>query len=134
MKLHSVFLRKDCILPDRFNPLREPCGDNWTVVQEITASVFDTIIRQTGWHFMWINGSSSRRSFGITHEDATRRALVSALKGLPERYNAAEFESAQVASYPGFHIANVTVQPRQIQMLTALDTPNEHPAQAFAER
>ncbi len=66
MKRHSVFLRKGCVLPGRLDPLREPFGDNWMLVEEITASIFDTMIRQAGWHSMWMPGSCSRRGFGLT--------------------------------------------------------------------
>ena len=37
---HSVFLRNQCVLPDRLDPLREPCGEHWTLVEEITALDF----------------------------------------------------------------------------------------------
>lgn len=134
MKLHSVFLRKGCILPDRLDPLREPVGDSWTLVEEITAPVFDTMIRQAGWHFMWMQGSCSRRGFGITQEEATHRALVRALKGLTRRFNAAELDSVQVTKYPGFQIANVTIQPRQIQQHTSLDVVDERHPQAISAR
>jgi hypothetical protein len=33
LKPHSVFLRKECILPDRLDPLQEPCGEHWTLVK-----------------------------------------------------------------------------------------------------
>ena len=54
VKPHSVFLRKNCILPDRLDPLTEPVGENWKLVEEITAPVLDTMIRQMGWHFLWV--------------------------------------------------------------------------------
>jgi hypothetical protein len=124
---HSVFLRKDCILPDHLEPLQESVCDNWTMVQEIAAPIFDSVIRQSGWHFMWINGASARRGFGTTQENATSRALVHALHGVRQRFNAAELDSVQVTKYPGFYIANVAVQPRQIQHHTSLDAPDESP-------
>jgi hypothetical protein len=114
VKPHSVFLRKGCILSDRFNPLREPCGDNWTLVEEITAPVFDTMIRQAGWHFMWMQAR--------------------ALKGVARRFNAAELDSVQVTKYPGFHVAKVTLQPRHIQQHTSLDIADERHAQAVPAR
>jgi hypothetical protein len=125
VKLHSVFLRKDCILPDRLDPLREPVGDHWTIVEEIAASVFDEMIRQAGWHFMWVHGSSARRGFGTTRENATGRALTHALNGVGRRCNAAELDSVQVAKYPGFYIAKVAVQLRQVQHHTSLEMPVE---------
>jgi hypothetical protein len=128
VKLHSIFLRKGCILPDRLDPLQEPIGGNWTLVEEITAPVFDTMIRQAGWHFMWIQGSCSQRGFGITREEATHRALTHALERVARRFNAAELDSFHVTKYPGFHVANVTLQPRQIQQHTSLEVADErHP-------
>ena len=121
VKPHSVFLRKECILPGRLDPLREPVGENWTHVEEITAPVFDTMIRQMGWHFLWMHRPCSRRGFGLTQEDAARRALARALKGVARRFNAAELVSIRAAKYPGFHIAKVTLQPRQIQQYTWLE-------------
>ncbi len=134
MKLHSVFLRKGCTLPERLDPLREPFGENWMLVEEITSAVFDTMIRQAGWHFMWMQGSSSRRGFGLTQKLATDRALARALKGVKRRFNAAELDSVQIAAYFGFQIANVTVQPRQIQQHTSLDIVDERRPLAVSAR
>lgn len=128
MKRHSVLLRNGCILPDRLDPCKEPFGDNWMLVEEIMASVFDTMIRQAGWHFAWMRSSCSRRGFGLTQEDATRRALLRALKIVPKRFNAVEFDSVQIAKYPGLYVANVTLHAREIQQYTSLDTVDKgHP-------
>ena len=121
MKPHSVFLRKECILPDRLDPLREPVGENWTLVEEITAPVFDTMIRQMGWHFEWVDRPCRRRGFGLTEEDAARRALARALRGVARRFNAAELVTVQAKKVLGFHTAHVTLQPRQIQQYTWLE-------------
>ena len=91
------------------------------LVNEITASVFDTMIRQAGWHFIWMSGSCSRRGFGRTREEAIDRALVRALGAVNKQCNAAEFDSVHVAKYPGFSVANVTVQRHRIQQDTMLD-------------
>ncbi len=127
MRPHSVFLRKDCILPDHLEPLQEPVCDNWTMVQEIAAPVFDSVIRQSGWHFMWINGASVRRGFGTTQKNATSRALTHALRGVRRRFKAAELDSVPVTKYPGFYVTNVSVQPRQLQHDTSLDMPGKSP-------
>ena len=121
MRLHSIFLRKECILPDRLDPLREPFGRNWMLVKEITGRVFDTMIRHAGWHFIWMSGSCSRRGFGRTQEEAIDRALVRALGAVNQQCNAAEFDSVQVAKYLGFSVANVTVQRHRIQEDTSLN-------------
>jgi hypothetical protein len=133
VKLQSVFLRIGCVLPNHLDPLQEPVGDSWMVVKEIPARVFDTMIRQAGWHFLWMHGTCSRRGFGITPEEATQRALGHALKKLTKRFNAAELGSVQVTKYPGFHIANVTLRPRQIQQHTSLDMADQrHPHAVLA--
>ena len=134
VKPHSVFLRKECILPDRLDPLREPCGDNWTIVEEITAPVLDTMIRQKGWHFMWIVGSCSRRGFGLTQENAAQRALARALAGIERRFNAAELDSIRLTRFLGLHVAKVTLQPRQVTEHSWLDALDAKHPQAVPAR
>jgi len=123
--MHSVFLRKGCILPNRLDPLQEPVGAHWMLVEDLAAPVFDTMIRQAGWHFMWMQDSCARRGFGSSRDSATAHALTRALNGIAKRFNAAELNSVQVARYLGFHVATVTLQPRQIQQQTSLDCPND---------
>lgn len=119
--LHSIFLRNDCILPNRLDPQLEPIGGDWSRVEDLPAQVLDTMIRQAGWRFMWISDSCVRRGFGGSRDSATSCALTRALKGIAQRFNAAELESVQVAKWLGFHIATVGLQPRQIQQQTSLD-------------
>jgi hypothetical protein len=116
------------------DPLLETVGGNWNFVQEIAAPVFDTMIRQAGWHFMWMQGSCCRRGFGLTQEEATHRALSRALKGIVRRFNGAELNAVEVRKYPGFQGARVTLQPRQIQQQTSLEIPAEIPQRAFSAR
>jgi hypothetical protein len=105
----------------------------WTLVEEITAMVFDTMVRQAGWHFMWLQGASSRRGFGTTQDEASARALVRALGGISRRFNAAELDAVQVKKYLGFYIAKVTVQPRHIQENASLESAHAvHPLAASA--
>jgi hypothetical protein len=126
--LHSIFLRSGCILPDRVDPPRESFCDNWAHVEGIEASDFDVIIRRAGWHFMWVHGSCSRRGYGLTEESAIHRALARSLRGITRRFNAAEFDSLRIKRFPGFYIANVTMEARQIQQNTSLDVVDEgHP-------
>lgn len=128
MKLHSVFLRSGCILPDRFEPCQQPIGEEWSVIEEIPALVFDTMVRQAGWHFIWLQEACSRRGFGLTEDAAIRRALSRALKGVSKRFNAAELDSVQITQYPGFQVANVTVQTLQIQRHASLNIEaGQHP-------
>lgn len=128
MNPHSVFLRSGCILPDRLDPCLQPISNEWSVVEEIPALVFDTMIRQTGWHFMWLQGRSSRLGFGLTQESAIRRALTRALNGVSKRFNAAELDCIEITQYPGFQTANVTVQTIHIQQKASLENIFEqHP-------
>ena len=133
MKLHSVFLRSDCILPNRLDTRLQPIGPKWSVVEEIPALVFDTMIRKAGWHFIWLQDACSRRGVGLTEEAAIRRALLSALKGVSKQFNAAELDSLQITEYPGFQIANVRIQTLQIQRHASLNIiagQNPQPVQA----
>lgn len=115
MKPSSVFLRKGCVLPNPLDPLRESIDDNWTRVEDLSAHVFNTMIRQAGWHLMRTENVCSRRGFGISRENATSRALARALEGVAQSFNAAELYSVKVASYLGLYVATVTLQPRLIQ-------------------
>jgi len=76
---------------------------------------------------MWIKGSCSRKGIGLTREEATQRALMRSLRGVPKRFNAAELDSVQVTKCPGFNIAKVTVDPRQIQQQTSLEIAGNLP-------
>jgi hypothetical protein len=128
VKRHSIFLRKECALPDRLDPLREPFGKNWMLVEQITAKIFDTMIRQAGWHSIWMPGSCSRKGLGLTPENATHSALARTLSAIPSQFNAAELDSIQVAKYPGFYVVNVTLRPREVQKYTSVELAHQgHP-------
>ncbi len=129
MKRHSVLLRKECVLPGRVDPLREPFGRNWMLLEEITAPIFDTMIRQAGWCSMWMPGSCSRKGFGLTPDNATHRALARALNAVPRHFNAAELDTIQVSRYPGFCIANVTIHPREVQQCASVEPAGYEPTQ-----
>jgi hypothetical protein len=90
-------------------------------VEEITAPVFETMIRQKGWHFMPVDNPRTRKGFGLREDGAVQRALAHALKAVAGRFNAAELISVQARKYPGFYLARVTLQPRQIQQYTWLE-------------
>ncbi|HEY5212297.1 MAG TPA: hypothetical protein VIJ38_04665 [Acidobacteriaceae bacterium] len=90
-------------------------------MEEIIAPVFDTMIRQKGWHFEWVDQPCRRNGYGFNEEDAAQRALEGTLNRVAARFNAAELIDVQLKKVLGFHIANVTVQPRQIQQFTWLE-------------
>ena len=102
-------------------------------MDEIPAPVFDTMIRWTGWRFTRLQGACSRRGFGSTRGVATQRAMVRALGGVLRRFNAAELDAVHVSKYPGLQIANVTVQPRQIQRHASLSISNVRDPQSALE-
>jgi hypothetical protein len=121
-------------LPERVEPSRVPFGENWTEIEEIKAPAFDAMIRRAGWHFIWVQGACSRRGFGTTEESAIHQALARALNGIARRFNAAEFDSLRIKHYPGFYVANVTMQARKIQQNTSLDVSDENSSQALLAR
>lgn len=121
MTPHSVFLRNQCILPRPLDPLTEQVGEHWTRVEEIPAPVFETMIRQKGWHFMPVDKPRTRRGVGLTESAAVRRALLRSLKRVAGRFNSAELVSVEANKSPGFYIARVTLQPRQLQQYTWLE-------------
>jgi hypothetical protein len=120
VKLHTVFLRNECILPDRLDLCKEPFCNGWAVAIGVLASELDASIRRKGWHFMWLTDTQSSRGFGRTPETAIRRALVNALKRVNGRFNAAELGKLQITDCLGLRMAKVTLDTRQIQRKTSL--------------
>jgi hypothetical protein len=125
LTLHSIFLRNACILPSHLGVLIEPSCEGWRHVEQIESHAFDVMVRRAQWHFMWVQDAHSRRGFGTTEETAIQRALERALKSVSMRFNAAEFDSLQISRFPGFYIANVTMQARHIQQNTSLEMAAE---------
>ena len=121
-------------MPAHFDLAQQSCAENWMLLEEIEAPVFDTMIRHAGWHFVCLQGAYSRSGVGLSREEAIHQALARALKGLKMRINAAELESVQVSSYPVFHIATITLQPRHIQQHTSLEMTIEKDAQTVPAR
>lgn len=89
------------------------------------------MIRKAGWHFIWVQGSCKRRGYGLTEDSAIHDALARALRGIALRFNAAEFDSLRITHFPGFFIANVTMEARQIQQNTSLDDIHPQPIAAL---
>ena len=99
MKINSVFLRNECVLPSQLDLLQEPFCNGWTEAIGTVASELDAAIRGAGWHFMWTVDSQASQALGRTAETAIHRAL----------------DSIHVTNFPGFRLARVSVQARQIQ-------------------
>jgi hypothetical protein len=125
VNLHTVFLREECILPDRFDLSKEPFCIGWTVAIGVLASEVDASIRNAGWHFMCMTDSHSSRGLGGTPEVAVHRALVSALREVQDRFNAAELGSIRFTHSLGLKMAKVTLDVRQIQKQASLATDVE---------
>ena len=97
-------------------------------MEEISSSAFDIMIREAGWHFIWISGSCSRRGCARTEGKAIDNALGRAFGALSKQSNAAEFDSVRVTKYLGFHLANVKVQRCRIQEHSLLEADiGDHP-------
>jgi hypothetical protein len=121
VKINTVFLRYECILPGQFHLLQEPFSSGWAEAIGTVASELDAAIRSVGWHFMWLADSYSSQALGRTAKTAIHRALARTLLAVKERFNAAELDSVHVRSFAGFHIARVTVHARQIQSQASLN-------------
>jgi len=115
MNINSVFLRNECVLPSQLDLLQEPFCNGWTEAIGTVASELDAAIRGAGWHFMWTVDSQASQALGRTAETAIHRALARALPVVKRRFNAAELDSIHVTNFPGFRLARVSVQARQIQ-------------------
>jgi hypothetical protein len=115
MKLNSMFLRSGCALPEGMDLPQEEFCAKWMSVVAMAASVLDSKVRKAGWHFVWLVDPHSSFGIGRTVEAATSSATVGALKKVDGRFNGAELCSIKVRKYLGFQLAEVMLQPRQIQ-------------------
>lgn len=61
-------------------------------VVDPNAAVFDTMIRQSGLHFMRILNSTVCKGFGMIRKNAIDRALVHALDKFVPQFSAAELD------------------------------------------
>lgn len=131
MKQHSIFLRAGCLLPDGLDLIQEKFGETWSSAGDTVASALDLRIRRAGWHFMWLEGTYSRRGFGRTAKTAISKAITLALNEVQVRFNAAELGSISVSRYPGFQIAKVTIHARQVQQQASLGLVDEMSIRQF---
>lgn len=134
MKLHTVFLREGCTLPEQSDLCQVPFCEGWAETNGALVTQLDFGIRGAGWHFMWIAGSHSSQGLGRTAETATRRALIRALTEVGHGFNAAELGSLNITSFLGFQMAKVTVYTRHIQKEPSLDGAEASRLQQLPER
>lgn len=79
------------------------------------------MIRNAGWHFIWVQLSSARLGCGLTKENAIHRTLARALRGIARQFNGAECDALRIVRFAGFYIANATMHARHIQENTSLE-------------
>jgi hypothetical protein len=115
MKLHSMFFRNGCLLPEGMRLEQAHFNQAWMCADDISPLGLDAVLRSAGWHFMWIEDAFSRFGCGRTEESAAYRAITRALRHVSSRFNAAEADSVTFSTFPGFRIAKATVHSRQIQ-------------------
>jgi hypothetical protein len=125
MKLGSMFLRTDCVLPDGMGLIQRRFGERWMSVENETAATLDAQVRNAGWHFMYLQMAHSRIGIGRTAESATSKAVTRALMQTEGRFHAAELGPVKVTRYPGFHVARATLHTRQIQQHASLGLVDE---------
>ncbi|MFP5229078.1 MAG: hypothetical protein ACLGXA_15795 [Acidobacteriota bacterium] len=90
-----------------------------------TPSQLDLVVREAGWHFMWIESVCSRHGWGRTGEAAATRAITRALTQILARFNASELSSVDVTTYPGLRVAKATLHARHIQQNASLGLVDE---------
>lgn len=90
------------------------------MLSDLPAFRFDSMIREMGWHFMWLPEACTRKGFGVNRQSAIDRALAHALSGISKHFNAAELNSVREVKVFGLHIATVTLHTRQIQESASL--------------
>ena len=125
VKLSTMFLRTDCILPEGMGLVQRRFGEKWMSVENMTSATLDARVRNAGWHFMWLHTAHTRVGIGRTAESATNKAMTLALGQTEGRFNAAELSLVKVSRYPGFHVARATLRTRQIQQNASLGLIDE---------
>jgi hypothetical protein len=125
MKLSSVLLRTDCVLPDGMWLIQRRFGEKWMSVENATAVTLDVQVRNAGWHFMCLQVAHSRVGIGRTAESAASKAMTRALTQIEHRFNAAELGQVKVTRCPGFHVARATLHARHIQQHASLGLVDE---------
>lgn len=125
MKRYAIFLRTECSLPHGLALIQEPFCERWMSVEDTTATAPDIKLRSADWHFMWLTEVHTCLSIGRTAESASSNAIALALKKVQQRFNAAELSLLTITKYPGFQVARVILQPRQIQQHASLGLVDE---------
>lgn len=125
MKLNTMFLRTGCILPGGMDLIQTRFAENWMSVENATAAILDVKIRNSEWHFMYLQTAHSGVGIGRTAEGATSKAMGLALKQTEGRFNAAEVDMVKVTRFLGFHVARATLHTHHIQQHASLGLVDE---------
>ncbi len=125
VKPPAIFLRVGCVLPNGLHLKQKPFDKAWMSVENMAPAQLDLVVRDAGWHFMWIEHACSRHGYGGTDESAAARAITRALTQTPARFNAAELGSVRVSKYLGLRVAKATLHARHIQQNASLGLIDE---------
>lgn len=125
MKQYAIFLRTGCSLPRGLALVQEPFCEKWISVEDTTAAALDIKVRSANWHFIWLTEAHSGVAMGLTAESACSSAIALALKKVQQRFNTAELSVLKITKYPGFQVARVILQTRQIQQHASLGLADE---------
>ena len=116
----TIYLRNQCDLPPGMMLVQTRVHADWSSLEEMNGHELSHAILARGWHCAWLAGGFSRIRLGRTAASASQRALMSGLEALSSRFNAAEVESLNIATYRGFCVAKVTLHSRHIHKGVAL--------------
>ena len=87
MNLPAIFLRIGTVLPDNVDFAQKSFSEGWMAVRTTTVNTMDRVIRQAGWHFVWLVESGACMAAGLSEEAAYNHAAVLALKRISARFN-----------------------------------------------
>lgn len=110
----AIFLRVGSVLPSGLHLKQKSFDKAWMFAEDAAPAHLDLIVRNAGWHFMWIDSVCSRLGCGRTDEAASRRAIARALSQTKARFNAAELGSLRISRYLGVRVAKATLRTRHI--------------------
>ena len=125
MNLPAIFLRIGTVLPDNVDFAQKSFSEGWMAVRTTTVNTMDRVIRQAGWHFVWLVESAAGMAAGLSEAAACDHAAALALNRIHARFNTAELGPVRVTKYPGFYVAKVTLHTRQIQPQSSLGLVDE---------
>ena len=120
-----MFLRVGTVLPDNVDFVQTSFCEGWMAVGANAVNTMDRVIRQAGWHFVWLVESAAGMAAGLSEEAVCNHAAALALNRISARFNGAELGHVRVTRYPGFYVAKVTLHTRQIQQQTSLGLVDE---------